>query len=116
MLIKNERSLTSISICQTFLLNRDLQVLFDIQNRLNKLFCRLEMLLGDTKVQEQFHNFIPTNFFWVKCVRFSSIHDRDFRKRPSHFRRFFGLPNVTENARRFPMSFEHFRFKGIVDV
>ena len=32
--------------------------------------------------------FIPANFFWVKCTRFSSCHDRDFRKCPSNFWRF----------------------------
>ena len=46
-------------------------------------------------------NIIPANFFWVKCVRFSPCHDRDFRKRPGDFRRFptnfRRLPNVAEN-------------------
>ena len=31
---------------------------------------------------------IPANFFRVKCVRFSSCLDRDFRKRHRVFRRF----------------------------
>ena len=29
--------------------------------------------------------YIPANFFWVKCVRFLSGHDRDFWKCLSHF-------------------------------
>ena len=42
------------------------------------------------------HNGIPANFFRVKCVRFSSRHVWDFRKRNSHFRRF------PEDVRTFP--------------
>ena len=49
-------------------------------------------------------DFIPANFFWVKCVRFLPCRDRDFWKGPSDFRRFptilRRLPNVTENVRR----------------
>ena len=51
-----------------------------------------------------FLTIIPANFFWVKCVRFSPCHDRDFRKRPCEFRRFpttfRRLPNFAENVRR----------------
>ena len=54
--------------------------------------------------QQQVHNSIPANFFWVKCVRFSSRHDRDFRKRNSHFQRVPIIsrrhPNVAENVPR----------------
>ena len=56
-------------------------------------------------------NIIPANFFWVKCVRFSPCHDRDFRKRPGDFRRF---PKTSERCRKlnvrylFPKTFEHF--------
>ena len=34
------------------------------------------------------HIYIPANFFWVKCVRFSPCHDLDFRKRSSNFQWF----------------------------
>ena len=63
-------------------------------------------------------NIIPANFFWVKCVRFSPCHDRDFRKRPGDFRRFPTNFRISEyfrtlpkvNVRRlFPKTFEHSR-------
>ena len=44
-------------------------------------------------------DFIPANFFWVKCVRFLPCRDRDFWKRPSDFRRF---PTICEDFRTLP--------------
>ena len=44
-------------------------------------------------------DFIPANFFWVKCVRFLLCRDRDFWKRPSDFRRF---PTICEDFRTLP--------------
>ena len=46
---------------------------------------------------------IPANFFWAKCVRFSSCHDWDFCEFPSDFQRFhmiFRFLNNAENVRR----------------
>ena len=58
-------------------------------------------------------NIIPANFFWVKCVRFSPCHDRDFRKRPVERRlpKIFDdfpkrLPNVAEMPSDVPKTFE----------
>ena len=44
-------------------------------------------------------DFIPANFFWVKCVRFLLCRDWDFWKRPSDFRRF---PTICEDFRTLP--------------
>ena len=50
------------------------------------------------------HNNIPANFFWVKCVRFSPCHDRDFQKHPGDFQRFLTtfrrLQNVSKTVSR----------------
>ena len=47
-------------------------------------------------------NIIPANFFWVKCVRFSPCHDRDFRKPPVERR----LPKISDD---FPKTSERCR-------
>ena len=46
-----------------------------------------------------FLTIIPANFFWVKCVRFSPCHDRNFRKRPCDF------PKTSELCRKCPQIF-----------
>ena len=44
-------------------------------------------------------NIIPAKFFWVKCVRFSPCHDREFWKRPGEFQRF---RRISEDFRSLP--------------
>ena len=60
-------------------------------------------------------NIVLANFLWVKCVRFSPFHDRDFRKRPGYFRIF---RRISENFQTLPKfkctqmfrkTLEHFR-------
>ena len=68
------------------------------------MLFNISMILHVPSLSRQSDHFIPANFFRVKCVRFSSRHDQDFRNRKDHFRRFPMIyqrrPNVAENIRR----------------
>ena len=59
---------------------------------------------------------MPTNFFWVKCVRFSPCHDRDFPETSRPIPKISNeFPKTSERCRKlnvcrlFPKTFEHFR-------
>ena len=51
-------------------------------------------------------SFIPVNFSWVKCTRFSSCHNRDFRKCPSDFWRFLTIKRTSEWCWKCPKMFQ----------
>ena len=74
------------------------------------LLCMLGIIVASIR--------IPANFFWVKCVRFSSCHNWDFRERPSDFQDFWwsleDFRTMLKMSEDVLVTFEHFcsYFKG----
>ena len=69
-------------------------VLWNYQHKMAVI--SMQFMVIDSHSQKQ-QCYIPANYFWVKCVSFSSCHDRNFRTFPTIFWR---LPNVAKNVRR----------------
>ena len=99
--------ITDLAVLAGYLLT-SLQKLDKALFRISKSLCcsHPQGALQEPKMKDcaLFNNTTPANFFWVKCIRFSPCHDRDFRKRPGDFRRFLTtflrLPNIAENVSR----------------